>query len=126
METAPQQLLSRLASGDKDYICRRRAERARAASCAMALKSVALRRKAFWLCSIVTTSNRSGSPGRLCATIGMSAAETTAIFGYPPTVGASAIKMIGCPSPGTWIAPGQAASEGSDPGDAPIEGPSIL
>ena len=78
----------------------------------MVCRSDARRFSARWLCSIVISSNLRLSPGERCATIGKSASATTAIFGYPPTVGASAISTIGAPSPGIWIDPGQLASDG--------------
>ena len=41
----------------------------------------------------------------------MSDEMTVAIFGYPPVVWQSAIRMIGNPLPGTWIAPRTMPSE---------------
>ena len=50
-------------------------------------------------------------PGIIRPSFGMSDEMTVAIFGYPPVVWQSAIRMIGNPLPGTWIAPRTMPSE---------------
>ena len=60
----------------------------------------------------VTSLNRTAVPGRACATSGKSAAMTVAILAYPPVTGRSGPRMIGCPSPGTWMPPSAVPSGG--------------
>ncbi len=62
----------------------------------------------YFSCAASTLTSRkrtSSLPGVHCASSGMSAFVTHAIFGYPPVVALSAIITIGCPSAGTWIDP---------------------